>query len=826
MDPESNRQTLASSDTDAPQREPGPPTTITLNDVLEAVKMHKRFCMPSIAPEVEVTDLPNFDDLAPYGVSEEIQEQLWVKEATRLLDVVKSPESLVFEGSAALSADSKRSYEMLAAMADHVWQAVNIATYDSESLFESNVKELCKNDVLKSCRVVLDYLCEMEEDEVADDSSEAMPRHSHEDFFSFVNYCTAVLAQVLCTAADGKSFQIYVLAHLAKLSTKVKVVSTKLQECAQISIDNGVSDRRIPVPNQHDTRGRQGGHPQIDKGFGDLDLDIEPLLEGMRGLQGELAPLESSSKEDSVRRIYFLHCAKYRFNIFNLIRYLLVPLRGTNRLMRKSVTSYELCSMVYATGFERFRTLVHQDHENDFSGTSDTSRVNCAKGSFDLLNKAIQNVRSQARSRNANPGNRNGLDSQFESLRIDSENRSVGTCISWSYTPDGESGENLQARQPLMLKSMSHVITAMIPFIMTSPRIVSSISEFMTTVIFTELPGEREKNPIKPRAVGKYTGFFCLTTAEYATAQRNRAPDDARSLSKALMRRNNLFAGRQLADIGHSASFPLALNKATSQASDDDQTAPERIQRHQLELDGFSNKMKPWIIEEKGIMVRCRLYVSGLMLLCTVLVAGGVSIGVVVGERITGVDPFNITTYCWVLAAFILLVAKSVRVQDWPWNDFLHGRVLCKSVSELSSVTGVNEQLILAKILQDESISILQTRGPYNTVFNRKSEDGFSIDRPLSIWTMLLSGLIMIEVESTRGRSLVCLDLRRGTKYEMIDNMCIYEPQGEEFIHCSRLPNEKDGEAHGDPNRIRLRKGNLVWLRARGLYGNKDAEFV
>lgn len=87
---------------------------------------------------------------------------------------------------------------------------------------------------------------------------------------------------------------------------------------------------------------------------------------------------------------------------------------------------------------------------------------------------------------------------------------------------------------------------------------------------------------------------------------------------------------------------------------------------------------------------------------------------------------------------------------------------MCKSVSELSSVTGIDEQLILAKLLQDESISALQTRGLYNTVFNRKSEDGFSIDRPLSTWTMLLSRLIMIEVDTVRGRGLIRLTSAGG----------------------------------------------------------------
>ncbi|KAI1780016.1 hypothetical protein F4818DRAFT_401492 [Hypoxylon cercidicola] len=228
-------------------------------------------------------------------------------------------------------------------------------------------------------------------------------------------------------------------------------------------------------------------------------------------------------------------------------------------------------------------------------------------------------------------------------------------------------------------------------------------------------------------------------------------------------------------------------------------------------------------------MVKCKAYVCTFMFFCALLVAGSVAVGVAVGQRISGVDPFNITTYCWVLAAFILLVAKSVRVQDWPWNDFLHGRVLCKSVSELSSVTRIKDQLILAKLLQDESISFLETRGPYNTVFRRNSEDGFSIDRPISIWTMLLSGLIMIEVELTRGRGIVCLDLRRGTKYEHIQNLGNPRFMSDtEFIHCNRLLDnkEQDAHTHDHPNKIRLAKGDMVWLRARGFYGNKHAKFT
>ncbi|KAF5485649.1 hypothetical protein CGCF413_v013441 [Colletotrichum fructicola] len=87
------------------------------------------------------------------------------------------------------------------------------------------------------------------------------------------------------------------------------------------------------------------------------------------------------------------------------------------------------------------------------------------------------------------------------------------------------------------------------------------------------------------------------------------------------------------------------------------------------------------------------------MTACGILVVGGITAGLIVGERIPGVDPFNIATFAWVLAAFIILIAKSLSVREWPWRDFLRGQVPCRSVSELHTVTGIDEQRILKYLL-------------------------------------------------------------------------------------------------------------------------------
>jgi len=168
------------------------------------------------------------------------------------------------------------------------------------------------------------------------------------------------------------------------------------------------------------------------------------------------------------------------------------------------------------------------------------------------------------------------------------------------------------------------------------------------------------------------------------------------------------------------------------------------------------------LMEENLIIVRCRRFVATALTLCAILIIGGVLVGLLLGERLPGVDPFNITTFAWVLAGFGMLVAKSIYVTEWPWKDFLQGRVPCRSVSELQMVTGIDAQDILGYLLSREAYTILITKGPFNRLFARRGTDGFSIDVKVQLETLAASGIIVVKVAGRDGPSLVCLDLRRG----------------------------------------------------------------
>ncbi|KAL7919120.1 hypothetical protein ACQKWADRAFT_330060 [Trichoderma austrokoningii] len=773
---------------------------VTDDDVLSIVQKN-----------IEVKDLPNFYDTTEYNVTEEVQSALWVKEVSRLVEVAI--------GNAPLAFNASSSFQL----ADQVWHSLNIISFDAESTMARHNKELCNGKIMERSRLSLRFFYET-------------LRLDKEDFVHFVNYFTAVVARIMCQSVHGKSFHANILAHMARISTKLKILSTNPEENSQTSLANGRFAPSIPIPELNNQRERQGNNsngpanqsnqnnsaeddPTMASQFGSF------LLNGLRAMSTEDSrKWDGSSKKDALKAIYFLTSAKFHLITLEMLNFIVISIRGRNRLTRTSITSYEMCATVYNTGFEKFSTLVFQDHDNDFLGTSDTSCINYARNIFNNLDQTLRYLSSQPSITVQSNAERStsAVDDGTARFAIDGE--SVGTTLSWAFSPDNPDSDDLLNTQTIKFNSMSEVISVLIPLILASPVAVQRLAASITMSIFTDFDEERQKSPIKPITYDTYTAFFNLSTQGYQDRHSRRRPKEAQSLSHSLVRRKTLVAAK------NDNNFVYAGYRDNIEMSDMNPTQNQYyiMDRRRKATEKAREQMGTWVLEEKGVMVQCYSYVIGLMFLCALVVAGGIAFGASVGERVPGVDPFDITSYCWVLSAFLLLMAKSIRVRTWSWTDFLHGRVLCKSVSELSSITGIDDQLIIAKLLQDESVSYLQTRGPYNTVFNRKSDDGFSIDRPLKIWTMFLSGLIMVEVETSRGAAVVCLDLRRGTNIRMITNLGDMSLKEEEAQYIYGFKHSKKDQ-NRDPlskNRIRLKSGQVDWMQALGIYGNEDAEFT
>ncbi|KAK3296662.1 uncharacterized protein B0H64DRAFT_106488 [Chaetomium fimeti] len=877
--------------------------------VVDKVHEHRCFRQPEVAQDIEVTDLPVFDSVTPYGVNGEVQSQLWSKEVTRLVVAVNGNEPPDFPSSADFAVDSRKAYELLATVSDIVFQALHVVIYDAECLLAEHSPSYCDHGTMERSRTSLYFLCNRDDDdddEKSDYDPEVLRRH-RADIFAFVDFCTAIFARILCGGTEKMSVAVGMVALLAKISTKLKVVSANLRDIAQTSIDNGTQYSQAEGLN--DKRLRRGGLPPKPPAVGAggdssqtqqeeqqqqqrQDRFTSDPLTGRGGSTGLGSDPEQwnkflRSKKDVLRQFYMGQCKLLRDGLLETFFHLVIRVRGNNKLISRSFTRYELCATVYETGFERFRTFVFQDQTGYFSGSGHSYNIRCASHAFHITNAIVMRIERKKTAEKTTE-----MDGGHSSNDMGSDNESIGTQITASYSREREEPKesessqltHLQQQQQqqqrhipriyLTLGSMNNVIAVLVPLLFTTPLLVHNVAIYLAS---TNTSVVQETEPVIVRPQYRVSAFFCLDTEEYREAQRQQREQqrehkargthrnsDPRSLSNSLIHRGGLLAGEKVAKIGRVGTFPFVTpgdnsgwlsflgrggagggDVRTSRAGPSGMAkgegavpAPvitnfdssERIRKHRKQLDMAGDKMRAWVLEEKGVMVRCRLYVTTVMLVCTVLVVGGIAVGISVGDRIAGVDPFNITTYCWVLAAFVVLVAKSVRVHEWPWNDFLYDRVLCRSVSELSSVTSIHEQLILAYLLQTEKTSFLTTRGPFNAVFNRRSDDGFSIDRPLSMWAMLISGLLPVEVHSLYGRGLVCLDLRRGETFDAVPKspeLCVasLETNAKMRLVCERLQDQAVNPSTGTV-RIRLERADMVRYKAVGFYGNDKAVFI
>jgi hypothetical protein len=218
--------------------------------------------------------------------------------------------------------------------------------------------------------------------------------------------------------------------------------------------------------------------------------------------------------------------------------------------------------------------------------------------------------------------------------------------------------------------------------------------------------------------------------------------------------------------------------------------------------------MRAWTIAEDSITFDCHVYVSVCVTLALLIVLAGIAIPFVVRDRIKGVDPFQITLFTWMLAGFVILVAKGRYVNEWPWHEFIHGHVICRSLKEVCDATKIDDQTVLMYLLLNEWRNILYTRGPHNGMFSRRAPNGsggFAITRPVHLSTMMASGFIIVKVLNLFGEHLVCFDTRRGSGGITIRGV------GKHLVHLELEDSEEvAGDEPGSARKEKAPRGDQI----------------
>ncbi|KAF2204159.1 hypothetical protein GQ43DRAFT_460999 [Delitschia confertaspora ATCC 74209] len=657
--------------------------------------------------------LAKFDDCTDYGVTDIAEKELIQIEIKRLVKDAEYSGEFMFRNDQIPRLTDEQGYKDVSNLSDQIVTNFQIIKHDNSQLAIKYCPSLADESgrtFTKSRRLLFTRYGRDEATRVNRKTLEP-PERNQKAYFALVDYITSCVIRLLVRSAstDKNYWQNHLIAIIARWAVKLKLLSYDPAGYAQKSLNNGVDLIRTSVEeaktNEHLT--------YIVKNSTEYNPDAEKTTE-----------VSTVDTEMDVTMRYYRECIILR-------RYMeMIVIPALNSLLSQGKSApdkFESSVVVYKTGLERTLTSLSSDREGEITASSDITHVKTVYTALTLLQANTRYIQNNSDKTNVDRG--------------------ISTAISWEWPKEG-SVISQSDKGETEVDKMEDLISLLVPLTLANPFqgwVVDNLMEAISSGIDDDDQVLQFKPPSK-----ELIAAYSITTKNYTLqSQRARnyhADPEVCSLMKSPLRKN-ITPGQS---ISH-----LMDNRINGPADIPPSDPKKEKKNHDI--------LTRCVLSEDSIAVDCKQYVWSILAIAGLFVAGGMAIPFTVQSKIRGVDPFQMTTFIWVVTGFFIIVCKSWKVTEWPWHDFLSHRVVCKSVSDLSYVTGLDPQVILSYLLQEERRNILLTRGPYNGMFTSKTEnDGFAIDEPPHLSTMLHSGFVLLKVANEKGEHLVCMDVRKG----------------------------------------------------------------
>ncbi|KAI1777340.1 hypothetical protein F4818DRAFT_409992 [Hypoxylon cercidicola] len=564
-------------------------------------------------------------------------------------------------------------------------------------------------------------------------STETDDENKRKYYHALVNYTTSILVKVILQTARGDYWMNSIVAIVARLAAKAKILGNDLPQ-AVIQTLQKANDARIRI-NQQEERYAQYTLKKP-----------EQYLEEKRKLQATLGSRAGQASK------YFIQMGVLYNAVIGLLREATTGFAISNPLA-SGTDDFECSVAIYESFVTNEQIIICQQRDGSIGAASEAGITRASTAGFEVCRKIW-----------------GGLD---RTSRGDSK-QVAWTSIQWKWSQvNEETGALLPDnwQDTVKLSSMKSVIAATVPYAMISGTFASQLHTLVELIRFASA---EDGSPLFLVKQPKVICTAILRTSKY----ESRRPDQVRDDGACPVSESFLIHKRAFANAVHTGdlSTPTLIKTIMKNSMKGNITLRDREQSKEALNDGMK-MLNSWVIDDDAIIVPYRRYAWGSIGLAVLLVCCGLAVGFSVGDRIPGVDPSNISAYCWVVTAFLVLMAKAVRVESWPWSSFLRGNVPCRSVSEVVAVTGVHPQVLLAILLRLDNRMHLRTRGPFNTLFRRKSPDaqgGLSIDVPIKTATAIEGGFIPIKVLSDWGTGLVFINTHSWASYNSITDSGTY----------------------------------------------------
>ncbi|KAJ8119757.1 hypothetical protein ONZ43_g3364 [Nemania bipapillata] len=760
------------------------PPTLNVDDALAPTKDHVEYTNGFIT----LRGLGKFDDATTTGnITESEEADFTRREIEKLVEFAQSNEPPMFDSDGSLKETNLSEFESLSGLADQIGCNFQIIKHDNYRVIAENDGALSIDAVraFKSSRrqLIKRYRSDGKHFKIRQPVMLSDPVTNRKAYLALVDFVLGVMAWWLVRVVDNAFWNHQLIAVLGQWAVKLKVISFNPVECAEASL----------------LRGEDLMHQMVED-FDDKDAFILKIR-AMGDDSDQLKSINVLDEQTDLDSFYYLFKISLRLLLEGLLTQILGGLFVPNR-SANTPEAFEACTLIYKTGLDRKSTLLTSERDGDISATLQVRYLTYSYEAFNLL---FSNSNRLYRRGGRAPNKSKATRVSFRKKELPFER---------AYPTE------------FYIDKIDELISLLVPFALTSTYSASNVDGLVSIVsLFQD-----SEDPIKhfeppPRHLEL---DYTISTAEW--------------ISKKHRNRGSPYHDPDIIDIS-KGPLSLGIRAGTGiaemlkgQGSNVNSTVMEERATYILaEYKKHSKTMNQWVTAQKTITVDCYWYSRFFISLAIFLVLGSLAIPFTVGERITGVDPFQFVSFTWLFAGFILVTAQSRYVNNWPWHDFLGGRVVCRSVKDLAESSGIDPQMILLYLLHNEHKNTLALSGPFTGVFKRvlTEGDGFVIDVPTQLSTLLAGGLLVFKVLNEKGEHLICIDIRQGSrsiarKGKANYNACM-DVGWDDSTGADDLDDQESSAANMRTTEradkvIKLRRHEFAWERMLGLYV-KDAAF-
>ncbi|EQB52815.1 hypothetical protein CGLO_07505 [Colletotrichum gloeosporioides Cg-14] len=675
-----------------------------------------------------ILDLPNFCDLTRYGhITEDEDEALCKEEARRLVKIANTDSPVRLQGKEDMlgPADAK-GYSRLHWLGHRLIQALQICQHDALLVMVENLNWYSTHLACAKtqAQILADFDPTLGQERFSGSQSLAGEEYNR-CYHAMVNYLTAVLVRVILQSIRGDYWINNIIAVIARISAKMKVIGNDLLTAVEQTLQNG-----------REARARIKKDEERNSEYLPKDLD-DALLDDTEARK----PITSQAGR---ARKYFMEKDLIHTAITDMLTNSLAAFAVSNPLA-PGIDEFESSITLYESLTTTEQILLCEQRDGGIGAASGVGVTRAFTAGFQVCLGTWETLEQEPTIH----GSTRWTSIQWRSSVVDDKGK---------LKPENRRGA-------VKLGSMRRVIAATVPYAMISGTFSASLHTLIDRILFSS--GQDSRYALLLVEQPKIICSAVLRTSQYESRRpAEKENDDACPVSETFMLQKRAVGHEEPSEssdaYAQTISWALMKRKREPKLSDREEAKEA--------LDTVLEEYVKWVIDDNAIIISCKWYAWGTLLICALLVVGGLAVGFSLGERINGVDPFNISVFCWVLAGFVLLVAKAIRVENWPWSRFLRGQVTCRSISEVVAVSGVDAQLLIALLLRIDSQTYLRTRGPFNVMFLRHTDDiegGFSIDVPIKIETAIEGGWIPIKILGDAGTGILFLSAHSWSPYNL-----------------------------------------------------------